>query len=139
MEKQLWYTFYASIALGVLLGVVVTVGFPNLEGSVITGALNRTVSFLQISQSDRIYFEILAAAAVVGAVALTIYEAGKTFSNSGEYGIYAATCGLIGGFFVAFGRLGFLGLLGIIILIIGVVLVYRNEREPPGSPSNRKR
>ena len=137
MAKQLWYTFYTSIAIGVVIGIILLAGL-NIDFNIITGALGRTISILQISPGYQLLFTIIAIICVIGCVVILIREASATYGYAGENTQYVVLCGIAGGFLLPFGKLGLVSIMGIIMLIIGVLITYHTEREPPGTPEHKR-
>lgn len=138
-EKQLWFTFYISIALGIVIGAILRVGLiPVNVGSIWTAILN-TATILHFTGADRLYFIIIAIIAITGSVIIAIHHTFRNVFDSGEYGIYVAIAGFLGGLILALAFLNALSVIGIILLLIGVGITYKYEREPPGSPIHRKK
>jgi hypothetical protein len=134
VANQLWYTFYLSIGIGVVIGLSIKAGVVPINVSFFSGAITDTANFFRISGQDLFYFSIAASIAVIAALLIGLYHATKLMHESGEYGIYAFGLGLFGGLLLAAGLFGIISVIGLMLIILGVILAYRIERAPPGTP-----
>jgi len=138
MTKPFWYTFYIGIAAGVLVGGIIRIGVFPVNISIITDSISNAIRIFNISPPDSLYFTIIAILALIAAILIAIYHAGKTLFDSGEYGMYGLGLGFLGGSLLIAGLFGIISIIGVALLVIGVGISYRIEREPPNSPGRIK-
>ena len=138
MQKQLWYTLYFGIGVGIIVGLIARTGVIPFNLGIFSNSISKTAELLQLSGSDAMYFAIIVPILVIAAVLIAVYHTGKTMFDAGEYRIYALGFGFFGGLLFMIGLPGLLSLIGIILVIIGVIIAYRIERDAPGTPEYDK-
>ncbi len=139
MAKQLWYTFYFGMAIGILAGLVLALGVGSFKFSIFTDSIGSTVAFLHLSGNNALYFTIIAIMGLACAFLAIIYKIGSTLLNAGDYGMIIFLVGLFGTLFLVAGRVSILGAIGLAVLAIGVTIAFRVEKEPPGSEKSPER
>lgn len=134
MAKQMWYTLYFAIGIGIILGLTIKTGVFPINLSIFSTAIVNIGSILHLSASNAFYFTISISILVIAAILIAISHAGITLLGSGEYGIYPLALGFFGGLILIIGFFGIISAIGIILIIIGIIIAHRIEGASPGTP-----